>query len=1057
MTDKQASTQCYTSPGRPSRCELGRSLLEAMPVAAFVCDLGGVIVDSNARARTLWGTAMQVGASGECLFQHHAPTGSGPDAHATPMTQVVRSGQSLRELELMIEPAAGALRRALVSVVPLKNDAGALCGVVNSFRLLDPVADSEDVFENGAVGLHLLSGDGTILRANQADLDLIGYTHEEYIGRFIGDFHADPPVAAEMLARLAAGDTLDKYPARLTARDGSILHVQISSSVRAASGHSRCFTVDVTEQKRNDEAARQRDRLSRDVLQALPVAIYMTDAAGRITFINDAAVRFAGRQPMPGEEWCVSWKLFHADGRPMPHAECPMAMALRQRRPIHGEEAIAERPDGRRIMFAAYPTPLFDEAGTLVGAVNLLVDITEHRKIEQALQDLNDTLEQRVAHRTSAVEKVFMKLHRSESHFDLLVKNVTDYAVYMLDPDGNITSWNAGAERIKGYAADEIMGRNFSCFYTPEDCANGLPQAALATALRHGNFGAEGWRVRKDGNRFWASVVIHPIMDKGQLTGFAKITRDITERREHELALIESEQLARGVIDTALDGFTQLDDTGRIMEWNPRAESLFGWNRLAVLGRNFVELVIAAKDRERFLQCLPAVADDTLQQRSDEPFEAVRQDGGTFTVEFRISALRLSIGDCFNIFIRDLSEKILVESQLRQAQKMDAVGQLTAGIAHDFNNLLQGIVGSLELVELRVGQDDDKRIARFINGALASANRAAALTHRMLAFSRRQPLDPRRVQANPLVTSMEDFLRRTVGEHIRIELDLAADLWVTLCDPNQLENALLNLAINARDAMPRGGLLTVRTHNLEVGELRAKTWQVGDSGQYVCIEVTDTGTGMAADVADRAFDPFFTTKPTGKGTGLGLSMVYGFARQSNGHCELDSHAGEGTRITLYLPRTTSQDSTHAPSAPAAVHPEGNGEIVLVVEDEAVVRTVVIEVLHQLGYRALEAIDAETALQIIDSPQPIDLLVSDIGLPGMNGRAMAGAARQRRPELKVLLMTGYAAEAAAAGGFLEPGMQLITKPFTVEMLARRIGDMFESGVEVGETGATAEKV
>jgi CheY-like chemotaxis protein len=323
----------------------------------------------------------------------------------------------------------------------------------------------------------------------------------------------------------------------------------------------------------------------------------------------------------------------------------------------------------------------------------------------------------------------------------------------------------------------------------------------------------------------------------------------------------------------------------------------------------------------------------------------------------------------------------------------------------------------------------------------------------MLAFSRRQPLDPRRVQANPLIASMEEFLRRTMGEHIRIELDLTADLWATLCDPNQLENALLNLAINARDAMPDGGLLTVRTRNVEVDQLRARTWQVGDRGQYVGIEVSDTGTGMPADVAGRAFDPFFTTKPSGKGTGLGLSMVYGFARQSNGHCELDSHIDQGTRITLYLPRTSDDETTTSAPSADATHPEGSGEVVLVVEDEEMVRLLVVEVLHQLGYQALEAVDAEAAMRIIDSNQPIDLLVSDIGLPGMNGRAMAGTARQRRPGLKVLLMTGYASEAAVPDGFLEPGMQLITKPFTVELLARRIGDMIGGGVQAG----AAEKV
>jgi PAS domain S-box-containing protein len=1042
VTGKPASAQGQTGLQRPSRYELGRSLLEAMPTPVFVCDLAGIVLDCNARARALWGEAMREGAAGEDFFP--PPPADTPVAES-PMARVRNQRQPLCDFETLLRPAHGAPCRAIASVVPLTSDDGTLCGVVNSFRVLAPLDDNEDVFENGAVGLHVLSADGVILQANQADMDLTGYTRDDYVGRHIGDFHADPAEATDMLAQLAAGHTLDKFPARLKARDGSIRHVQISSSAPAASGRTRCFSVNVTEQKRSDDDARQRDQLWRSVLQALPVAIYMTDAEGRVTFFNDAAVRFVGRKPALGEQWSISWKLFHLDGRPMPHSEGPMAIALREARPLHGEEVITEQPGGLRLAFKAYPTPLFDEAGQLVGAVNLMVDITEHRKIEQALRNLNSTLEKRVVHRTNTVEKMFMKLHRSESHFELLVKNATDYAVYMLDPDGHVISWNEGAERVKGYAAAEIIGRHFSTFYTPEDREEGMPEAALAAARRHGSFGGEGWRVRKDGSRFWASVVIHTTIDDGRLVGFVKITRDVTERREHELALIESEQQARGVIDTALDGFAQLDEAGRITEWNPRAESLFGWDRLEVLGRDFVELALADKDRERFLRALPGVAEAAPPHGADDQFEAVRRDGETFTVEFRISALRLSSGDWFNVFIRDLSEKILVESQLRQAQKMDAIGQLTSGIAHDFNNLLQGIIGALELVEMRMRENDEGRLARFVNGALTSANRAAALTHRMLAFSRRQPLDPRHVQANPLIASMEEFLQRTMGERIRIELDLAADLWVTLCDPNQLENALLNLAINARDAMPEGGLLTVRTRNVEVDQLRARTWQVGDSGQYVGIEVSDTGTGMPADVAGRAFDPFFTTKPNGKGTGLGLSMVYGFARQSNGHCELDSHIDQGTRITLYLPRTTSEEVADLPAAPAAVHPEGRGERVLVVEDETMVRLLVIEVLHQLGYQTLEADDAEAALRIIDSDQPIDLLVSDIGLPGMNGCAMAGAARKRRPGLKVLLMTGYASEAAAADGFMEPGMQLITKPFTVELLARRIGDMLGGNV------------
>jgi nitrogen-specific signal transduction histidine kinase/CheY-like chemotaxis protein len=398
------------------------------------------------------------------------------------------------------------------------------------------------------------------------------------------------------------------------------------------------------------------------------------------------------------------------------------------------------------------------------------------------------------------------------------------------------------------------------------------------------------------------------------------------------------------------------------------------------------------------------------------------------------------------MFIRDLSEKIFIESQLRQAQKMEAVGQLTGGLAHDFNNLLQGIIGSLDIIQLRVNEGRPADIGRFVDGALTSAYRAAAMTHRLLAFSRRQPLDPRPVDVNPLMISMEDLIQRTIGEQIRVEFEPATDLWLTLCDSNQLESAVLNLSINARDAMPEGGRLTIRSRNVDIDEVRAVRWQDAPAGQYVCVEVTDTGAGMPPEVVERAFDPFFTTKPQGQGTGLGLSMVYGFVRQSNGHCDIRSVPGKGTAIRLYLPRYIAEAGhagevppTPAPPATAA----GRGEVVLVVEDEIVVRHVIVEVLHQLGYSALEAADAEAGLDLLRSSEPIDLLVSDVGLPGMNGRKLADVALGLRPGLKILLMTGYASDAAMASGFLAPGMELITKPFTVEALARRMREMIET--------------
>ena len=379
------------------------------------------------------------------------------------------------------------------------------------------------------------------------------------------------------------------------------------------------------------------------------------------------------------------------------------------------------------------------------------------------------------------------------------------------------------------------------------------------------------------------------------------------------------------------------------------------------------------------------------------------------------------------------------EEALLQSQKMEAVGQLTGGIAHDFNNLLTGIVGSLDLLQTRLNQGRTENVGRYIDAAMTSANRAAALTHRLLAFARRQPLIPKSVDANQLVVSLEDLLRRTIGEAIDLAIVVSDDLWNTLCDPNQLESALLNLAINARDAMPDGGKLTISTANARLDGVTADTPALAPA-DYICVAVTDTGTGMSAEVAARAFDPFFTTKPIGQGTGLGLSMIYGFARQSNGHATIDSKPGRGTSVRLYLPRHHSGSAAGPASAAATAGRSATGETVLVVEDEPVVRAVILEMLVEQGYRTLEAVDGPSGLRILQGNEQIDLLVTDVGLPGINGRQLADQARETRPGLKILFITGYAESVAIAGGFLQSGMEMITKPFDLDNLSRRVRAM-----------------
>src|SRR4051794_15020196 len=402
--------------------------------------------------------------------------------------------------------------------------------------------------------------------------------------------------------------------------------------------------------------------------------------------------------------------------------------------------------------------------------------------------------------------------------------------------------------------------------------------------------------------------------------------------------------------------------------------------------------------------------------------------------------------DCIYAVARDVTAENAAtdrlkatEEALRQSQKMEAVGQLTGGIAHDFNNLLTGIVGSLDLLQTRLDQGRTENVARYINAAMTSANRAAALTHRLLAFARRQPLIPKSIDANAMIVSLEDLLRRTIGETIDLEIAASGGLWSTLCDPNQLESALLNLAINARDAMPDGGKLVIRTTNAQIDGVDADAPALAP-GDYICIEVTDTGTGMSPEVAARAFDPFFTTKPIGQGTGLGLSMIYGFARQSNGHVLIESKLGAGTSVKLYLPRHQGDAGEDRATVAATDEHIATGETVLVVEDEPVVRGVISEMLHDQGYRVLEATDGPSGLRMLRLNRRIDLLITDVGLPGMNGRQLADQARETLPELKILFITGYAKNVAIAQGFLQPGMEMMTKPFDVDNLSQRVRKM-----------------
>ena len=387
----------------------------------------------------------------------------------------------------------------------------------------------------------------------------------------------------------------------------------------------------------------------------------------------------------------------------------------------------------------------------------------------------------------------------------------------------------------------------------------------------------------------------------------------------------------------------------------------------------------------------------------------------------------------------EMEENAAAQAQVRQLQKMETIGQLTGGVAHDFNNMLAIIIGNLDLAQRRLTGNEDPRLLNSIQNAKDGAQRAAVLTARLLAFSRQQPLAPEVIDLNKLVGGMSELLRRTLGEQIRIETVLAGGLWPSFADLSQLENAILNLAVNARDAMPGGGNLTIETANTELDERYSRMHSEVEAGQYVMISITDTGTGMPPEVLQKVFDPFYTTKPLGQGTGLGLSMIYGFIQQSRGHVVIDSAEGEGTTIQLFLPRHQGAVEAAA-SIDDEFAPVGAGETVLVIEDDAAVRLLVMQVLEELGYQGIETADGRQAVPILESSRHIDLLISDVGLPGLNGRQLAEIARERRPGLPILFMTGYAKQAADQAAFLEGGMEIIGKPFAIEQLGRRIGEI-----------------
>jgi PAS domain S-box-containing protein len=712
-----------------------------------------------------------------------------------------------------------------------------------------------------------------------------------------------------------------------------------------------------------------------------------------------------------------------------------------------------------------------------------------------------------------------------------IVNGATDTAIISTDSAGRVTSWNEGARQILGWSEAEMLGETLERILTEEDRQRGKLAQEIADAVAKGRGGGdEGWRLRKDGSRIWASGEMAPIREGEEIVGFTKILRNRTQQRQAEEAVREERRLFE-ILNRAGSALSIERDLARLVqivtdagvELTGAAFGAFFYNVLNEAGESYTLYTLSGAPIEAFSKfpmprntavfaptfkgegivrsaditkdprygrnaprkgmpeghlpvcsylAVPVMSrngevlgglffghaePDVFTERSESGIVTLAAEAAVAIDNTRLSqaaqneiAERKRVEEALLNLNASLEQQVLErtaqlrqhEEALRQAQKMEAIGQLTGGVAHDFNNLLQIIVGNLEMLQQHLPAEFG-RLRRAATQAMNGAQRAASLTQRLLAFSRRQPLDPKSVDVNVLVRGMSELLHRTLSEAIAVETVLGAGLWRVEADPTELEAAILNLAVNARDAMPEGGRLTIETANTYIDEAYAALHVEVTPGQYVVICISDTGSGMDSETMAQAFDPFFTTKPVGKGTGLGLSQVYGFVKQSGGHVKIYSEIGQGTTIKTYLPRLLGSAAA-AEETDQLLVPEGTtDETILVVEDDDDVRTYAVETLRELGYRVIEAHDGPSALRLLERQPRVDLLFTDVVLPdGMTGAALAREIAQLRPGTKVLFTTGYARNAIIHHGRLDKGVQLITKPFTRDGLAAKIRDVLD---------------
>ncbi len=859
-----------------------------------------------------------------------------------------------------------------------------------------------------------------VMTWNEGAQRITGYEAREITGRHVSCLYSDADNAGDLPAQefqfAAAAGRCERDGWRIR-KDGTRFWAR--SVLTALPGRGFALLIrDITEAKRTEELLLHSEaslRAERDWLTKIVATVPVVICSFRMRPDGSAYFPFANPRleeiySVPAEDLALDaapvFSRMHPDDVDRVREgieESARAMSVwrieyRVRHPVRGD-----------IWVEGNSMPTRESNGDILW-LGYVADITARRLIEESLQ-------------------------ATETSLRLLIEGVSDHAICMLDPTGNVLTWNKGAERIDGYSAEEIVGRNMSCLFTPQDIDSGEPQQELAHAAAEGKAEIDGWRVRKDGSRFWANGTVAALYDDGhRVRGFAKITRDLTAKRRND-------ELLRSVLDNTLDAIISIDEQGIISMINRAGRIMFGRSEAEVIGNNVRMLMPAPyhAQHDGYLTNFLRTGDAKIIGIGRE-VEGLRKDGSIFPIDLAVTEFRLDHQRFFVGIVRDISERRTLETQLRQSQKMEAFGQLAGGVAHDFNNLLTVISGYSDILLTTLPPDDVNR--EMIDEIRRAGERATSLTRQLLAFTRQQVLEPKIVDLNAILKGTESMLRRLIGEDVQFSSVLRPNISSVKVDPGQIEQVLLNLAVNARDAMPRGGKLTVETSEIELHDKYVRLHPGARPGRYVMLAISDTGSGMTPEVKSRIFEPFFTTKG-GKGTGLGLAVVQGIVKQSGGTIELYSEAGVGTVFKIYLPASPGEQPT--PSEPALLRSAGGHETILVVEDEDGVRQLVVVALMGLGYKVLAAASGAAALQVMAAyRQDVHLLVTDVVMPGMSGRLLAETLQPEHPALKVLFLSGYTDDAVVRHGVLQAHVAFLQKPFTQPSLAKKVREVLDSG-------------